>query len=377
MASASDSLLSNDYDDDEIRKCFICWEGESHDQLIQPCRCKPDGLKYVHPQCIELWLESQSRLQSTFPAQRPHTTSSCCLSYLQRLTHPYTFTRSTVVSTQPSSYDETIPRCAVCCSPYSLAYRRISIREFIMENKFLVGILILEIIVPILIYLGICMMGNGLNKLEASSSAESLAPQLYDHVTLLECLVNEQPQLRALASTQKRKLVNGLSWFFSPPVLANGLEYNTVTIIRFIDCGNWVQGQRRGELTQVVTRSRFLFMLLKKAILHSGLTNQVRQQSGVVSGATRVNDVAGMPYITRWKSLVGSSNNLITQLLPTMRYISRESNGRHGYMKPVKLLPLRTSLTSVFITYDAQSLYDAVIGPVRREHHNIQLSMMV
>ncbi|TPX44323.1 hypothetical protein SeLEV6574_g04566 [Synchytrium endobioticum] len=183
MASASDSLLSNDYDDDEIRKCFICWEGESHDQLIQPCRCKPDGLKYVHPQCIELWLESQSRLQSTFPAQRPHTTSSCCLSYLQRLTHPYTFTRSTVVSTQPSSYDETIPRCAVCCSPYSLAYRRISIREFIMENKFLVGILILEIIVPILIYLGICMMGNGLNKLEASSSAESLAPQLYDHVT--------------------------------------------------------------------------------------------------------------------------------------------------------------------------------------------------
>ncbi|TPX39323.1 hypothetical protein SeLEV6574_g07299 [Synchytrium endobioticum] len=105
-----------------------------------------------------------------------------------------------------------------------------------------------------------------------------------------------------------------------------------VTIIRFIDRGNWVQGPRRGELTQVVARTRFLFVLLKKAIFHSGLANQVRQQSGV-------------------KALVGSSDNLITQLLPAM------------------------SLTSVFITYDAHTLYDAVIGTVRREHHNIQLSM--
>ncbi|TPX49710.1 hypothetical protein SeMB42_g02507 [Synchytrium endobioticum] len=101
-----------------------------------------------------------------------------------------------------------------------------------------------------------------------------------------------------------------------------------VTIIRFIDRGNWVQGPRRGELTQVVARTRFLFMLLKKAIFHSGLANQVRQQSGV-------------------KALVGSSDNLITQLLPAMSSCPCEQVS-HLYSSPMTPTPCMMLLSVRF-----------------------------
>jgi len=58
---SSESETDEDEDDDDEeeskgkRECWICYDDENSEQLIQPCDCK-GGTKYVHHGCLKKWL---------------------------------------------------------------------------------------------------------------------------------------------------------------------------------------------------------------------------------------------------------------------------------------------------------------------------------
>lgn len=43
------------------RECWICYDDETSEQLIQPCDCK-GGTKYVHHECLKKWLMEVNKI---------------------------------------------------------------------------------------------------------------------------------------------------------------------------------------------------------------------------------------------------------------------------------------------------------------------------
>lgn len=53
--SDEDQNGEGDEETDEVKDCWICYDNEKEETLIQPCDCK-GGTKYVHHSCLRKWL---------------------------------------------------------------------------------------------------------------------------------------------------------------------------------------------------------------------------------------------------------------------------------------------------------------------------------